>query len=96
MISNAIVNLSLLQIQSPSGDTFFLLSEPDSAGSPPRRAPPAVETNNGQRDRINSEASVSGHAFGDNHSYAVPSNSKSTKKTDALSLGLPALRTGIC
>ncbi|GJV03152.1 protein unc-13 homolog isoform X3 [Tanacetum coccineum] len=82
-------------IQSQSGDTFFLLSEPDSAGSPPRRAPPAVETNNGHRDRLNSEASVSGHAFGSNDSYVVPSSSKSANKTDALSLGLPALRTGL-
>ncbi|PWA69505.1 hypothetical protein CTI12_AA296270 [Artemisia annua] len=92
------INASMFptMMQSPSGDTFFLLSEPDSAGSPPRRAPPAVEANNnGHRDRLNSEASVSGHAFGDNHSYAVPSSSKSTKKTDALSLGLPALRTGL-
>ncbi|GJV35304.1 protein unc-13 homolog isoform X3 [Tanacetum coccineum] len=62
---------------SKSGDTFFLLSEPDSIGSPPRRAPPA------------------GHAFGLNDSYAVPSSSKSTNKTDALFLGLLALRTGL-
>ncbi|GJU82036.1 RNA-directed DNA polymerase, eukaryota [Tanacetum coccineum] len=76
-------------IQSQLGDTCSLLSEPESVGSPPRRAPPAVETNNGHRDRLNSEASVSGHAFGDNHSYAALLSSKSSKKTDALSLGLP-------
>ncbi|GJV23639.1 4-hydroxyphenylpyruvate dioxygenase [Tanacetum coccineum] len=31
----------LLRIQSKSGDTFFLLLEPDSVGSLPRHAPPA-------------------------------------------------------
>ncbi|KAI3501237.1 hypothetical protein L1887_29101 [Cichorium endivia] len=85
-------------IQSESGDSFFLVSAPDSAGSPPRRAPPSIDTN---RDRKHSsippipsngsEATTSGV----NHSYTVPSSSKSAMKTDALSLGLPSLRTGL-
>lgn len=92
-------------IQSQSGDSFFLLSEPDSAGSPPRRLPPSVETNRGHSDRPDlcippvssngSEATVSGHDFGLDHLYAVPSTSKSAKKTDVPSIGLPALRTGL-
>lgn len=82
------------------------MSEPDSAGSPPRRMPPSVETSHGHRDRLHSsippvfpngsgEATVSGHDFDANNSYAVPSSSKSAKKTYVPSLGLPALRTGI-
>ncbi|KAI3679159.1 hypothetical protein L2E82_51631 [Cichorium intybus] len=86
-------------IQSESGDSFFLVSAPDSAGSPPRRVPPSVDTN---RDRKHSsippipsngsETTTSGV----NHSYTVPLSSKSAMKTDALSLGLPSLRTCIC
>ncbi|GKE10319.1 mammalian uncoordinated homology 13 protein, partial [Tanacetum coccineum] len=85
-------SMFLTMIQSKLGDMFFILSK---RGSPPRRAPPAVETNNGHRDRLNSEASVSGHAFGSNDSYTVPSSSKSTNNTDALFLGLPVLQTGL-
>ncbi|XP_071702005.1 protein unc-13 homolog isoform X2 [Rutidosis leptorrhynchoides] len=81
-------------IQSKSGDSFFLLSEPDSAGSPPGRAPPPVKTNHIHRDN-GSEATVSGHDFVMNHSYSVPSSSKSTKKMDLPSIGLPSLRTGL-
>ncbi|KAI3727581.1 hypothetical protein L6452_16197 [Arctium lappa] len=92
-------------IHSQSGDSFFLLSAPDSAGSPPRRVPPSVETNRAHHDRpqvsippvsfTGSEATVSGYDCGVNHSYTVPSSSNYAKKTDIPSLGLPALRTGL-
>ncbi|XP_076897631.1 protein unc-13 homolog isoform X1 [Bidens hawaiensis] len=89
-------------IHSRRGDTFFLLSDPDSAGSPPQRAPPLVEASiDRQRSSIpmfysnGSEATVSGHDLGENQFYAVPSSSKSAKKIDVPSLGLPALRTGL-
>ncbi|KAI3693593.1 hypothetical protein L1987_76540 [Smallanthus sonchifolius] len=89
-------------IHSQGGDTFFLLSDPDSAGSPPQHAPPSVETSyDRQHSSIplvfsnGSEATVSGHDLGVNHSYMVPSSSKSSKKMDLPSLGLPALRTGL-
>nr|XP_043606752.1 protein unc-13 homolog [Erigeron canadensis] len=91
-------------IHSQTGDSFFLLSEPDSAGSPPRRVPPSVETNHSQHDRYSSippvssngsEPTVSGQDFEVNDSYAVPTSSKSTQKTVVPSLGLPTLRTGL-
>ncbi|KAF5800738.1 hypothetical protein HanXRQr2_Chr06g0240081 [Helianthus annuus] len=89
-------------IHSQGGHAFFLLSDPDSAGSPPQHAPPSVEDSyDRQRSSIpvffpnGSEATVSGHDLEVNRSYAVPSSSKSAKKTDVPSLGLPALRTGL-
>ncbi|KAK9076709.1 hypothetical protein SSX86_005043 [Deinandra increscens subsp. villosa] len=89
-------------IHSQGGHAFFLLSEPDSAGSPPHRPPPSVETNyDRQHSSIplffpnGSEATVSGHDPEVNLSYTVPSSSKSAKKKDVPSLGLPALRTGL-
>ncbi|KVH95450.1 Mammalian uncoordinated homology 13, domain 2 [Cynara cardunculus var. scolymus] len=92
-------------IHSQSGDSFFLLSAPDSAGSPPRRVPPSVETNRAHRDRPHMstppdsftglEATITGYDCGVNHSYTVPSSSNFAKKTDIPSLGLPALRTGL-
>ncbi|KAI7728449.1 hypothetical protein M8C21_000154, partial [Ambrosia artemisiifolia] len=89
-------------IHSQGGHAFFLLSDPDSAGSPPQHAPPSVEASyDRQQSSVplffsnGSEATVSGHDLEVNHSYAVPSSSKSAKKTDVPSLGLPALRTGL-
>ncbi|KAD5316789.1 hypothetical protein E3N88_16735 [Mikania micrantha] len=89
-------------IHSKGGHAFFLLSEPDSAGSPPQRAPPSVETNyDRQHSSIplffsnGSEATVSGYDLEANRSHTVPSSSKSAKKTHAPSIGLPDLRTGL-
>ncbi|KAK4558133.1 hypothetical protein RGQ29_007763 [Quercus rubra] len=34
-----------VMIQSQLGDSYFLLSDPDKSGSPPRRAPPPIDVN---------------------------------------------------
>ncbi|KAL7608412.1 hypothetical protein Lser_V15G09834 [Lactuca serriola] len=85
-------------IQSQSGDSFFLVSAPESAGSPPRRVPPPVEINSARQHSSiphvssnDSEATTSGV----NDPYMVPSSSKSAKNMDVPSLGLPVLRTGL-
>ncbi|GKE28864.1 hypothetical protein Tco_1444248, partial [Tanacetum coccineum] len=80
-----------LDVSKASSKHISVSMFPTMAGSPTLRVPPAVETNNNHSDRLNSESSVSGHDFGSNHSYVVPSSSECAKKTNALSLGLVAL-----
>lgn len=88
-------------MDSELGDTYFLVSDPESAGSPPRRAPPPVVANHpsisdlhpsGPHDSlIAQKISVPSNEF--KNKYAA-TQQKLKPLNRVLSLGLPALHTG--
>ena len=91
-----------LQMDSELGDTYFLVSDPESAGSPPHRAPPPIVVNHSSSNDLHpsdlhdsliaQKISVPSHESKDK--YAA--NKQKWKPVNrVLSLGLPALHTGI-
>ncbi|XP_059645069.1 protein unc-13 homolog isoform X2 [Cornus florida] len=88
-----------VMIHSQLGDSYFLLSDPKSAGSPPRHVPPRIEVNHasdhastpssrvGQRTR---DTSVSGDG-----AVTAATASKPMENITVPSLGLPSLSTGL-
>ncbi|KAL8106727.1 hypothetical protein AgCh_023473 [Apium graveolens] len=89
-------------MDSELGDTYFLVSDPESAGSPPRRAPPPVVANhpsisdlhqsNPHDSLIAQNISVPSNEF--KNKYAA-TQQKLKPLNRVLSLGLPALHTGL-
>lgn len=98
----------LLQIPSQLGDSYFLTTDPASAGSPPGRMPPPIEmkkqmndssystSKSGTEDYENVGTSKNNHHV---HYKAAPRISTSTTRPVENSglppLGLPNLRTGM-
>lgn len=89
-----------LQIHSESRDSFFLVSSPDIAGSPPHRMPPPPvnmekSSNNGPDmschiDSFNTSSSRDNYVFKEETPDIKP-----VKPIKIIPLGLPPLRTGI-
>ncbi|KAI3468779.1 hypothetical protein Pfo_025442 [Paulownia fortunei] len=88
-----------------SGDVFYLQSDPDAAGSPPRRVPPPITTN--QRDFVEScKSQLSNYLAGErsplssqetriNCQVTAAPDITSMHNTSILSVGLPTLKTGL-
>lgn len=87
------------------GEIYFLHTDPEAVGSPPRRVPPPILAD--RTDNYGShcsnlsnhwtypEVSVSGDENGVQQDItSLPSDS--VNSSDTLQLGLPDLRTGIC
>ncbi|KAL1834842.1 hypothetical protein ACET3Z_004493 [Daucus carota] len=91
-----------ITMDSELGDTYFLVSDPESAGSPPHRAPPPIVGNHSSSNDLHpsdlhdsliaQKISVPSHESKDK--YAA--NKQKWKPVNrVLSLGLPALHTGL-
>lgn len=89
-----------VMIQSQLGDSYFLLSDPDMSGSPPRRAPPPIDVN-----RTADNASYSSRqpdplivenigASMDNFSPKYNAPLSRVEDVNIPPLGLPCLNTG--
>ncbi|KAH0858628.1 hypothetical protein HID58_086889 [Brassica napus] len=81
-------------IHSESRDSYFLVSSPDAAGSPPRRSPPQPvnienSSNNGHVDSSNTPSPID-YTFNEETPDIKP-----MKPIKIIPLGLPPLRTGI-
>lgn len=93
------------QIQSELGDSFFLVSDPESSGSPPRRVPTPVPVNwtannaSSSSAQLNSLSVEDNEKAGDDYGFkyrAMPSAPpKHVEEVKVLPLGLPRLNTGI-
>lgn len=93
-------------IHSQTRSSYFVVSEPESAGSPPRRAPPplyakqAADTSclSSQMDRVHVEkATTSGDDSGPGYEPATnaPTRPLEDSEFPIPSLGLPSLKTGL-
>ncbi|KAL6556752.1 hypothetical protein OROHE_006628 [Orobanche hederae] len=87
-----------------SGDCFYLHSDPESAGSPPRHSPPTISTNQGDFVQLKSQGSE--YPAGYKSLGSIPEakiNCQSKEDEDinplhnisVLSVGLPTLKTEI-
>nr|VDD31001.1 unnamed protein product [Brassica oleracea] len=81
-------------IHSESRDSYFLVSSPDAAGSPPRRSPPQPvnienSSNNGHVDSSNTPSPID-YTFNEETPDIKP-----MKPIKIIPLGLPPLRTGL-
>lgn len=91
---------SSLQMNSQFGDSYFLVSDPDSAGSPPRRVPPSIVVNHANNHKLHPSDTLVGQKIalsGDEYKvkYAAAKQvPKPVKNINIPSLGLPALHTG--
>ncbi|GAV68924.1 DUF810 domain-containing protein [Cephalotus follicularis] len=93
-----------VMIQSQLRNSYFLLSDPDLAGSPPRREPPPVKMNrttkvqspsNGQLTFSNAEKlTTSRDDIGLNYEEATTSSMTPVVDSEIPPLGLPRLKTG--
>ncbi|KAL0712941.1 hypothetical protein Bca4012_019919 [Brassica carinata] len=82
-------------IHSESRDSYFLVSSPDAAGSPPRRLPPQPanmekSSNSGHVDSSNTPSSRDNYTFKEETPDIKP-----MKPIKIIPLGLPPLRTGL-
>lgn len=82
-------------MHSESRDSYFLVSSPDAAGSPPRRLPPQPvnmenSSNNGHIDSSNTPSPIDNYIFKEETPDIKP-----MKPIKIIPLGLPPLRTGI-
>ncbi|KAK0587106.1 hypothetical protein LWI29_017363 [Acer saccharum] len=94
-----------VSIPSQLGDTYFLISDPTSAGSPPRRLPPPIKvkrnTNNAsssssKQDPANVENVGSSRSdFRVNYKSTPTTPMRPVGNSGIPPLGLPSLRTGL-
>lgn len=77
-----------------SGDIFYLHSDPELAGSPPRRAPPVVHSIRSSY-LASEQVPLSGPEIGVNCQDSSSPNLSPTHNSDILTVGLPLLRTGL-
>lgn len=94
-----------MQIHSQFGDSYFLISDPALAGSPPRRVPPPIsvkQTTNhascssGLKDPVNAEnPAMSMNEHGLKYKAGPPTPMRPAGNTGIPPLGLPSLKTGI-
>lgn len=95
---------SLLQIHSRLGNSYFLHSDPDLSGSPPRRAPPTVHVKQNinqascsskETDPLNEDdAKTAGDDYGFSCGATAVTHPKPVEHVEIPSLGLPDLHTG--
>lgn len=89
-----------LQIRSESRDSYFLVSSPDIAGSPPCRMPPSP-VNMDKSSDIGPDMSCnigSSNTYSSRDNYIFKEETpdiKPVKPIRIIPLGLPPLRTGI-
>lgn len=93
-----------IMIHSKLGDSYFLTSDPDSAGSPPRRVPPSSIVSRTSNNASSSDSQLDSfkvknfETFGDD--FGLKQKAETAVARDSLgdseipSLGLPNLRTG--
>ncbi|XP_031251761.1 protein unc-13 homolog [Pistacia vera] len=91
-------------INSQLGDSYFLISDPDSAGSPPRRVPPPISVKRGGNS-VSRLSSLKDPTIAEN--VATPRNDYGLNKATPAApmmptvvsgippLGLPSLKTGL-
>ncbi|CAK7335469.1 unnamed protein product [Dovyalis caffra] len=95
-----------VSIHSQTRSSYFLVSDPDSAGSPPRRAPPPLyvkqttdaSRSSSQMDYLHVEkASTSGDDYSPRYEPGTngPTRPLGNSEFTILSLGLPSLKTGL-
>lgn len=88
-----------LQIHSQSRDSYFLVSSPDAAGSPPHRLPPQpvnVENSSNDSPDMSCHIDSSNTPNRDNCIFKEETPEiKPMKPIKIIPLGLPPLRTGI-
>ncbi|XP_022720063.1 uncharacterized protein LOC111277894 isoform X1 [Durio zibethinus] len=92
-------------IHSKLGDSYFLTSDPDFAGSPPRRVPPSTTLSNAtnhasssasQKDSIEvKNFEMSGDDYGLKHKAETVVARATLGNSGIPSLGLPMLKTGL-
>lgn len=99
--------INCVQIGSPSGNSYFLLSRPRPSDSPPKEAAPSIgpqapvqgnSSSAGQPteriDFFRDAINSSGIGYGSNDDNLADISPQHVKKVDILSLGLPRLTTG--
>ncbi|KAL3818096.1 hypothetical protein ACJIZ3_004001 [Penstemon smallii] len=90
-----------IAIHLQAGDTFYLHSDPDSAGSPPRRAPPSITMNlRGSAESYNSEQSnhIAGEILRQDMKIKFPGDAASNMNLlhdTNIMVELPILKTGL-
>ncbi|KAL5748684.1 hypothetical protein ACOSP7_025728 [Xanthoceras sorbifolium] len=94
-----------LSIHSQLGDSYFLISDPASAGSPPRRLPPPIKVkqttdnasySSSKRDLANAETvGTSRNDYRVNYKTTPTSPMRPVGNSGILPLGLPILKTGL-
>lgn len=94
-----------MQIHSQLGDSYFLISNPDMAGSPPRRVPPPINikrtTNYASRSSTQPACANSENVttymndYGLNHKATPTTSARFLGNLGIPPLGLPSLKTGI-
>ncbi|VVA30182.1 PREDICTED: LOC109707713 isoform [Prunus dulcis] len=94
-----------LMIHSQLGNSFFLLSDPELSGSPPRRVPSPINVNrtsenasssSTQMDSLNVEdIAKAGDCYGFKDRAMPSAPPKPVKDVTNMSLGLPHLNTGL-
>ncbi|KAF3448508.1 hypothetical protein FNV43_RR09221 [Rhamnella rubrinervis] len=94
-----------LMIHSQLGNSYFLHSDPDLSGSPPRRAPPPVSVkqtinqascSSEETDPLNVDnTGTAGYDYGFSHRTSTVPHSKPVEQVKIPPLGLPDLHTGL-
>lgn len=96
--------IHIQQIGSPSGNSYFLLTRPESLDSPPKEAAPGIgsrapaqessDSAEQQKDFSGSNANISGIDYGTEDDSLANFSPQKVEKVDDLYLGLPRLSTG--
>ncbi|RAL44398.1 hypothetical protein DM860_011675 [Cuscuta australis] len=86
-----------ITMQSHFGDSYFLLSGAETAGSPPRRIPPVVAYNYNNHTFSDSDLPSSRSGFENELKHAHPGPTKSLPRNHVHipKIGLPTLQTGL-
>ena len=88
---------SFLQIHSQLGNTYFLSSDTELSGSPPRRLPPQIHVNQSTNHTSSSSENIAisrdDHVL--KHTATTSTPLKPVENVNFYSLGLPILNTGI-
>lgn len=84
-------------MQLHTGDAYFLVTDPESAGSHPQRVPPSImknrSNNNGSCHSDLTDFSLYGDDCGFNSKTAGTAGSLTINQADLPSIGIPALKT---
>lgn len=86
-------------MQLHTGDTYFLVTDPESAGSHPQRVPPSImknhSNNNGSCHSDLTDSFLYCDDYGVNSKTAGTAGSFAINQADVPSIGIPALKTGL-
>ncbi|KAL6986195.1 hypothetical protein U1Q18_019563 [Sarracenia purpurea var. burkii] len=88
-----------VMIQSQLGNSYFFVSQPETAGSPPRRMPPSIEVASRPPSLldplVDQNNAVSGVEYVVKYAVTAARPSKPVKNATVPPLGLPSLSTGL-